>query len=78
MRFLMKFEYCRRNYERRKASRLAMAGNSLLALAVPMAILGVVPSAGFVSGLVVAAALAAVGVLALFTVILAPVSLALF
>jgi len=78
LRFLMKLEYCRRNYERRKAGRLAMAGNSLLALAVPMAILGIVPSPGFVTGLVIAAALAAVGVLMLFTVLLAPVSLALF
>ncbi len=78
LRFLMKLEYCRRNYERRKAGRLATAGNGLFAIAVPMAILGVLPSPAFGVGILAAAALAALGVLMLFTVLLAPVSLALF
>ncbi|MEE8374658.1 MAG: hypothetical protein V3R87_13205 [Dehalococcoidia bacterium] len=77
MRFLMKLEYRRRNYERRKAGRLATAGNGLFAIAVPMALVGVLPSPMFGVGVAVAALLAALGVLMLFTVFLAPIGLLL-
>ena len=77
-RFLKKLAYARRNYERRKMGRLVVAGHSLLAVAVVVAALGLWPvGVLFGSGLVLGAALAAVGVAFLVTIFLAPVGLLL-
>jgi len=76
-RFLKKLAYARRNYERRKMGRLAVAGHSLLAVAAIVAVLGFVPSMMFGTGLILGAALAAAGVAFLVTIFLAPIGLLL-
>ena len=76
-RFLMKLEYCRRNYERRRTGRLAVASRNLFAMAALVAVLAFVPSPMFGTGLILAVPLAALGAALLATILLSPIGLLL-
>ncbi len=76
-RFLKKLSYARRNYERRRMGRLVVTGHSLLAVGALVAVLGLVPSVIFGTGVVLGGALAALGVALLATIFLAPIGLLL-
>ncbi len=76
-RFLGKLAYARRNYERRRTGRLAVAGHRLLGLAMIVAVLDFVPSPMLGTGLVLAVPLGVLGAALLATIFLAPIGLIL-
>lgn len=76
-RFLKRLAYARRNYERRRTGRLAVAGRNLLGVAAVVAVLAIVPGPMMAVGLPLGAAFAAIGVALLATIFLAPIGLLL-
>ena len=78
LKLMMRLEHKRQICRRRILGSSALRGRRLLMIAVVAAILGIVPSPGWLVGLPLALALGGLGFLMLFTVVLAPVSLALW